>query len=74
LFLASNLAKLASWHKDRALYEKEAVGVNPRGFLKRWSASAEQGQEPGPEDILSYEDFRQALYKWHLKFRKVTLF
>ncbi|KAI5809240.1 transcription factor/nuclear export subunit protein 2-domain-containing protein [Pyronema omphalodes] len=53
-FLKEVLTDLHSWHSDRALYEREAHGVNKNlvGFNVKGV----------PFD---WEDFRKILYKWH---------
>lgn len=60
-FLNEVLRDLGRWHTDRAVYEKEAFGVNKNfpGFAKTVDP------EGKPTTFLDYEDFRRLLYKWH---------
>lgn len=48
------------------MYEKEGRGVDLPGFQKKWSPRNASGKI-NEEDLLDYEDFRHALYKWHTK-------
>lgn len=64
-FLCEVLKMLQSWHSDKAVYEREALGltdaVNPNkpGFAKKLDVNGQ------PEVYLDYEDFRRLLFNWH---------
>ena len=61
-FLHELLKELNKWHADRSYYEKQAFGAKKDlpGFAIKISP------EKGIETFREYEDFRRALYKWHL--------
>ncbi|KAJ1568862.1 THO complex subunit 2, partial [Cladochytrium tenue] len=59
------------WHKDKERYRKEAIGDNLSGFALKWSPNTD-GKTP-ESDLLSYEEFCSAIYKWHAKLLKATL-
>ncbi|KAJ3190353.1 THO complex subunit 2 [Gaertneriomyces sp. JEL0708] len=70
-FLAAILKTLAGWHKSADLFKKEAIGQNLPGFLKKWPAGSPfQKIDLSHADYIDYEEFRQALRKWHLKMTK----
>jgi hypothetical protein len=50
---------------------KEAKGDGLPGFQKKWTASA-SSRRLSDEDLLSYEDFRHVVYKWHVNLTKVS--
>lgn len=60
-FLNEILKELASWHADKAIYEKSAYGAKRQlpGFTRKLKA------DYTPETFLEYEDFRNLLWKWH---------
>ncbi|KAI8819369.1 transcription factor/nuclear export subunit protein 2-domain-containing protein [Fimicolochytrium jonesii] len=71
LFLAVVFASLSSWHNDKALFQKEAIGEKLPGFLKRWPPGAPNGKlDLRNGDWIDYDEFRQVLRKWHLKLSK----
>ena len=73
LFLCTCLQKLAQWHQDKALYEKECVEQGLPGFVQTWRAG-ESLSIPVPKDrIFDHETFRQLMAKWHLKLRTVII-
>lgn len=49
---------------------KEAKGDGLPGFQKKWTSSV-SSRKLTEEDILSYEDFRHVVYKWHVNLLKV---
>ena len=61
IFLNDVLYKLRSWHQSKEQYEKEAWGKkhNFPGFAK------ECNEDKSPKSLISYEDFRRDLFKWH---------
>jgi len=72
-FLRELLTHLAKWHKNRALYEKQGRSSDLPGFQKKWGPKSSVGKI-NEEDLLDYEDFRHALYKWHIKLFKVSIY
>ncbi|KAJ3196805.1 THO complex subunit 2 [Irineochytrium annulatum] len=71
LFLADILGTLASWHQDKHLYVKEGRGDGLPGFALRWN-SANPLKTPDA-DLLEYDGFCKAIYKWHSKIHKAFL-
>ena len=61
-FLSDLLKDLASWHAKQETYEKNAYGVkkNLPGFAK-----GQLNADGTPANLLSYEDYRRLLFKWH---------
>ncbi|KAI9098577.1 transcription factor/nuclear export subunit protein 2-domain-containing protein [Phlyctochytrium arcticum] len=74
-FLALIFQTLNSWHKNAALFQKEAIGSPPLpGFRKKWPTGVMSGQlDLTHADFIEYEEFLQALRKWHLKLCKAVL-
>lgn len=62
-FLNEIFRVLHEWHRDRATYEKKALGRNRNlpGFGKN-------ANPQGAEQLTDYEDFRRVLFKWHRNF------
>ncbi|KAI9661612.1 MAG: THO complex subunit 2 [Bathelium mastoideum] len=60
-FLHELLKELNKWHADKAYYEKQAFGAKKDlpGFATKIS-------DKGIETFREYEDYRRALFKWHL--------
>ena len=60
-FLNEVFRDLGRWHKDKAIYEREACGAKKQlpGFAKKVTSTGK------PETFLDFEDFRKILYKWH---------
>jgi len=63
-FMCELLKEFQSWHKDRTLYEKMALGPKKDlpGFAKKLNP------DRTPQALLDYEDFRRLLYKWESNF------
>ncbi|KNC96495.1 uncharacterized protein SPPG_08084 [Spizellomyces punctatus DAOM BR117] len=74
LFLAVIFRTLSTWHKNPDLFKKEAIGEGLPGFLKKWPTGVITGNmDLSNADFIEYEEFRQALRKWHLKLCKAIL-
>ncbi|EME81754.1 uncharacterized protein MYCFIDRAFT_203793 [Pseudocercospora fijiensis CIRAD86] len=60
-FLWEVLKLLHRWHADKAVYEKEALGLKKKlpGFVKTFD---EQGE---PKTVIDFEDFRRMLFNFH---------
>jgi hypothetical protein len=71
-FLAELLSTISRWHGSAELYSKEAKGDGLPGFQKKWTASVAQ-RKLSDEELLSYEDFRRVVFKWHVNLLKVSL-
>lgn len=69
-FLCEILTNLGRWHSDRSVYEKEGRGDSLPGFQKKWGPVDGIVTE---DNMLDFEDFRHALYKWHTKLYRVRL-
>lgn len=75
LFLSHTFDTLSSWRKFPELFEKEAIGVDLPGFLKKWPLKSDQNSQPNfsTAEYILHNEFRQAMRKWHLKmFRAIT--
>lgn len=59
-FVCQVLAKLASWHGNEKLYEKEALGPNLelRGFARKIT-------DGKPDKLVTFKEFRQLHLTWH---------
>lgn len=65
-FLQEILRDFASLQSDQVNYNREGRGKNLPGFAKKWGVTP--NDQPVPEEnLLTYEEFRHVLYKWHRK-------
>jgi THO complex subunit 2 len=63
-FLCETLKLLQRWHADKAVYDKEALGLeNTKSKLHGFAKKLDDNGDP--ETYLDYEDFRRLLYNWH---------
>jgi len=67
-FLSEILTNLGRWHADRSIYEDEACGDRLPGFQKKWGPVSGKVNK---DDVLDFEDFRHALFKWHIVLYRV---
>ncbi|KAF7189238.1 THO complex subunit 2 [Pseudocercospora fuligena] len=60
-FLWEVLKLLHRWHADKAVYEKEALGLKKKlpGFVKTFDETGE------PKTVIDFEDFRRMLFNFH---------
>ncbi|KAJ3173709.1 THO complex subunit 2 [Geranomyces variabilis] len=71
LFLATILKTLTAWHHSATLFNKEAIGADLPGFLKRWPTGLIIGKmDLKTTDFVSHGDFTLVHRKWHLKLTK----
>ncbi|KAK4548504.1 hypothetical protein LTR36_009414 [Oleoguttula mirabilis] len=62
-FLNETLKLIASWHADKATYEKEALGKQKLpGFVTKMGDSQDQ---PATWSFMDYEMFRRTVFNWH---------
>ncbi|OTA37534.1 hypothetical protein BTJ68_02778 [Hortaea werneckii EXF-2000] len=61
-FLHETLKLVASWHGERSLYEKEALGRNKLpGFVTKM----ENANDPSSWSFMDFETFRRLVFNWH---------
>lgn len=60
-FLRLVLTDLSRWHKDIAVYQKEALGSGSQN-LPGFAKSLENGK---PKAFLEFDNFRSILFTWH---------
>ncbi|KAF2160766.1 hypothetical protein M409DRAFT_28901 [Zasmidium cellare ATCC 36951] len=60
-YLCETLKHLHSWHADKTIYEKEALGQKTKlpGFVKAFDENGE------PKSVIDYETFRRMLFNFH---------
>jgi len=60
-FMNEALKDLGSWHTEKTVYEKNALGSKRQlpGFARKFN------EQQGPEEFLEFEPFRHLLFKWH---------
>lgn len=58
-FLREVLSELTKWYSDKSIYEKEAIGPNTPGFMKKWNTA------PSEATYLQFEEYRSVMFKWH---------
>lgn len=73
-FLFYLLETVHEWHGSETKYSVAAVGAGCVGFRRRWPTNSSVGAlsstDIPAEDLLSFEDYRHIVHKWHLRFNK----
>jgi THO complex subunit 2 len=67
VFLNEILMELSRWHKDAAIYEKEAYGPKKDHPFPGFSMASTPDGMGMKGKLISYEQFRTLLYSWHTK-------
>ncbi|CAO3576341.1 unnamed protein product [Absidia cylindrospora] len=63
-FIFKTFAKMSRWYNDEKLYGDEAHGPGLIGFQRSWSVQS--SSEVPKKDLLSHDDFKKVMHKWHL--------
>lgn len=67
-FLKCILAELSQWHRNKDLYEKEALGLKTKSGVKTRTYAGfatELGEDGKPTAFVEHDPFRDLLFRWH---------
>lgn len=67
-FLKCILGELSQWHRNKDLYEKEALGLKTKGGVKTRTYAGfatELGEDGKPTAFVEHDPFRDLLFRWH---------
>jgi THO complex subunit 2 len=67
-FLKCILGELSQWHRNKDLYEKEALGLKVKSGVKSRTYvgfATELGEDGKPTTFVEHDAFRDLLFRWH---------
>ncbi|KAJ9158056.1 THO complex subunit 2 [Coniochaeta hoffmannii] len=67
-FLKCILGELSQWHRNKDIYEKEALGLKTKSSVKSRTYvgfATELGEDGKPTAFVEHDAFRDLLFRWH---------